>query len=371
MYRKARDFTCMLALVCCLGVVTESASALEPSGKTVAVVPSAAARGSTGQRILRVQGPIFMGDRVQTGRVGEAQILFRDNTKLVVGPNSLMTIDSFVFNENNTARKISMNAVKGAFRFITGNSRKQAYSIRTPTATVGIRGTRFDLAVRRNGETSVALFEGQARLCARRTGRCVELRGGCSVAVVSPGGGIGPVAAGQQRSARLRALFPFVVSQGRLRRDFRVDSSRCNIRSAAVQPSDREDRSYERVQEAPGASAPAGRDSPTRDSRTDNPSRPDTPSTADSRTDNPSRPETPSTPDTRTDTPSRPDTPSTPTTQTPDTPTTPTPDTPTVSNDTKGGRGHGDDNHVHTGPPGLEGKEEKGNRDRDDRDRDR
>ena len=70
------------------------------------MVPAAAASGTSGRRVLEVKGPVFMGDRVQTGASGEAQIEFRDNTRLVVGPNSLMTIDAFVFNENNTAKKM-------------------------------------------------------------------------------------------------------------------------------------------------------------------------------------------------------------------------------------------------------------------------
>jgi hypothetical protein len=45
-----------------------------------------------------------------------------------------------VFSDSDTARNISINAVRGAFRFITGKSPKDAYSITTPTATIGVRG---------------------------------------------------------------------------------------------------------------------------------------------------------------------------------------------------------------------------------------
>ena len=227
-----------IRLICsaaCLLWTAGFAGAVEPSGTTIAVVPAAAASGTSGRRVLEVKGPIFMGDRVQTGAAGEAQIEFRDNTRLVVGPNSLMTIDAFVFNENNTAQKISMNAVKGSFRFITGLSRKQAYSIHTPTTTVGVRGTRFDLAVRSNGETSLALFDGQARLC-DRAGRCFDVQGSCAVVVAPPGGGVIPVRAGPERTARLRALFPYVASQGRLRPEFRVNTSGCRTRQLPGDP---------------------------------------------------------------------------------------------------------------------------------------
>ena len=82
----------------------------------------------------------------------------------------MMVIDAFVFNDDNTARKISINAVRGAFRFITGNSPKDAYSITTPTATIGVRGTEFDFNVDpRDGTTRVVQFEGKTRgICNRR-----------------------------------------------------------------------------------------------------------------------------------------------------------------------------------------------------------
>jgi hypothetical protein len=183
------------------------------------------------------------------------------------------------------------------------------------------------------------------------------------VAVVSPGRGVQAMSAGPQRTARLRALFPFVVSQARLRRDFRVDSSSCGLRSAAVQP-DPSDRNREADPVRTERAAASRADNP----RPDTPSRPDTPpSTPDtpSRPDTLSRPETPSTPEppsrpetpsTPADTPTRPDTPSRP--ETPDRPSTPDP---SPEGRDKPGNGRGDQNHDHSGPPGREGKPGKDN----------
>ena len=111
----------------------------QPSGIVIAVVQQSEADGQTGRRTLAQEAPVFSGDRIITGPSGEAQVRFRDDTKLVVGPNSMMVIDAFIFS-GDTAREISINAVRGAFRFITGNSPKDAYSITTPTATIGVRG---------------------------------------------------------------------------------------------------------------------------------------------------------------------------------------------------------------------------------------
>lgn len=221
-------FSLALAFLCTVGVIRGEAAVIEPSGTTLAVDPSAEAAGATGQRVLEVMGPVFMGDRVDTGPAGQAQIKFRDDTRLVVGPNSSMTIDKFVFNDNDTVRNVSMHAAKGAFRFITGTGRKQAYSISTPAATIGIRGTRFDFFVQPDGETYLAMFEGQARLCDRR-GRCADVAGGCSIVVAPSAGGLEGITTGPRATAILTAYFPYVESQDRLRPDFRVNTAACAV----------------------------------------------------------------------------------------------------------------------------------------------
>ena len=139
-----------------------------PSGLVIAVVQSADAKGDSGSRLLSVEAPVYSGDRIVTGAVGEAQVKFRDNTKLVVGPNSSMVIDAFIFDESGSAKKIAINVTRGAFRFITGNGPKSAYSITTPTATIGVRGTEFDFNVA-GGETKVVVLGGATRVCNRLT----------------------------------------------------------------------------------------------------------------------------------------------------------------------------------------------------------
>ena len=122
--------------------------AQSPSGKAVAVVQATNATGPGGSRVLMPEKPVYSGDRINTGPIGEAQIRFRDGTRLVVGKNSSLLIDRFVFNEDGTAKKVGINFVKGAFRFISGSGNKQAYALRTPNATLAIRGTMMDIVVK-------------------------------------------------------------------------------------------------------------------------------------------------------------------------------------------------------------------------------
>ncbi len=112
----------------------------QPDGIVIAVVQQTIIDAKTGRRILLKSSPVYSGDRITTDNVGNTQIKFRDDTKLVVGPNSTLVIDAFVFSNNDTARQVSISAIKGAFRFISGKSPKDVYRITTPTATIGIRG---------------------------------------------------------------------------------------------------------------------------------------------------------------------------------------------------------------------------------------
>jgi hypothetical protein len=212
--------------------------AAEPSGKAIAVVQATNIDGASGQTVLLPEAPIFSGDKVITGASGEAQIRFRDNTKLVVGPNSEMVIDAFVFDPQGNARDFSISTVKGAFRFMSGNSRKDAYRVRTPTATIGVRGTEFDVTVEREGTTRVANIEGITRVCRRLSSGaevdCQEAIDPCTLTVVRPSEQRVVRYSNDDEQFRNRQLeyhFRYIRNQSSLLRDFQVDLAQCRISS--------------------------------------------------------------------------------------------------------------------------------------------
>lgn len=194
--------------------------ALDPSGETVGVDPDAEANGVTGLRVVEIKGPIFTGDTITTDIHGRVQILFIDDTKFVVGANSKVIIDAFVFDANKTAQQVSISAVKGAFRFITGNSPKQNYLIKTPTMTIGVRGTSLDLAVRPgNGESMVLTHEGMTDVC-DVIRRCIE--GNAGSMIVGTEDRVRSVPPGMDQAQRITAYFPLLASQDGLVQGFVV-----------------------------------------------------------------------------------------------------------------------------------------------------
>jgi hypothetical protein len=214
-------------------IASEQSAARDPSGTAVAVVQATEVAGDLGLQPLQTLDAVYMGDRIATESTGEAQIIFRDQTKLVVGPTSVVVVDSFVFNDDNSASSVGMSAAKGVFRFITGVSQKQAYSIKTPSATIGVRGTAFDMYLAPTGETAIAMFDGSARVC-NRLDVCLELLAGCSILIIDEDGRFTRLRTLEERTRWLNTGFPYVFSQISLQPDFRIDVSACMIRWASI-----------------------------------------------------------------------------------------------------------------------------------------
>jgi len=111
-------------------------------GVASAVVPQArGTRPNAEPVVLRVGQDMIADERVITAADGKAQLLFVDGTSLMVGPNSDVVLDRFVFDPETGRGDIAFSATRGVFRLVGGRISKQtAVALRTPTATVGIRG---------------------------------------------------------------------------------------------------------------------------------------------------------------------------------------------------------------------------------------
>jgi hypothetical protein len=229
-----------VAVAAAIAVVGLSpALAAEPSGETVAVDRTASASGVAGLRVLAAGSAVFSGDRITTDETGLAQIRFADDTRMVVGPNSDMTIDSFVFAGPDTASAFTLNAVRGAFRFITGASPRQAYTINTSIATIGVRGTVFDGTFDEDGTANFVLYDnGQLRICYKqsRPRRCAVFEGQCNVVVLSPEGEFAWRHEVIDRTAFIDEVFPLAFKDAAFEPGFSANSGTCNVRDVTGPP---------------------------------------------------------------------------------------------------------------------------------------
>jgi len=101
-----------------------------------------------------------MNDDVVTGK-GRLRLDFIDDTRVDVTENSRMTIDEFIYDPATQTGALSMKATLGAVRYASGqiakNSR-QRVNIRTPSATINVRGTDFMMIVDEIGGSMVTLL---------------------------------------------------------------------------------------------------------------------------------------------------------------------------------------------------------------------
>ena len=133
-------------------------------------------RGQTGGRTLKIAlgDQVFANEFVRTGADSLARIVFLDETNMSVGPTSEVKLDKYVYDPSGTAKAVVFGATKGAFRFFSGNSDHSVYSVQTPQAVIGVRGTVYDVKLER-GVTTVVLVEGAVNVCVRNTARCTEM----------------------------------------------------------------------------------------------------------------------------------------------------------------------------------------------------
>jgi hypothetical protein len=171
--------------------------AVAPSGADAqqAIGSTTNAQNQVTRELDGAAGPLAVGDSVyrnevvRTGSDSLAKLVFVDSTNLAVGPTSRVVLDRFVYEGGANSEKVAVGLAKGVFRFTTGNLDKKAYTITTPTAAIGVRGTVLDINVK-SADTRVTLVDGRALVCPRRNGETLEQQArNCGSAFGGGGGG--------------------------------------------------------------------------------------------------------------------------------------------------------------------------------------
>jgi hypothetical protein len=98
-------------------------------------------------KVLALRSEVEQGDTLVSEKNTYALIKFIDNSEITLRPDSSFKIESFAFDEGKPeGDSATFNLVKGGLRSVTGlmgKRNKEKFSLKTPTATIGIRGTTF------------------------------------------------------------------------------------------------------------------------------------------------------------------------------------------------------------------------------------
>jgi hypothetical protein len=112
------------------------------------------------ERELTVGDIVRQDEVIEVSDDGRGEFRLNDDTKLALGPGARMVLDKFVFDSDKKSGSIILDLTTGAFRFITGIASKKTYEIRTPNASITVRGTIFDVYVLPDKSSWLLLHEG-------------------------------------------------------------------------------------------------------------------------------------------------------------------------------------------------------------------
>ena len=116
-----------------------------PIGRVVTVEGSVSATRADGTQVtLTTDSPVFQGDVIETASDGAVGLVFNDDTTFSLGESARMVLDKLIYNPDTGVGESTFSIIQGAFVFVTGEiagSQPDAMIVRTPVATIGIRGT--------------------------------------------------------------------------------------------------------------------------------------------------------------------------------------------------------------------------------------
>lgn len=104
-----------------------------------------------GQKIPATSGLVLQkGDTIVTGKNGRIGVTFNDNTRFAAGPNSRVNVADYDFNDTTHQGQFLTRVDRGSLAIVSGQiakSNRDAMRVKTPTALLGVRGTRFVVQV--------------------------------------------------------------------------------------------------------------------------------------------------------------------------------------------------------------------------------
>lgn len=103
---------------------------------------------------------IEMNDVITTAKT-RLGLTFQDDTKVSITEQSKLMIDDFVYDPGSSTGKLAMRVALGTVRYASGqvaHNNRENVRLRTPTATISVRGTDFTMTVDEIGRSLVILL---------------------------------------------------------------------------------------------------------------------------------------------------------------------------------------------------------------------
>jgi hypothetical protein len=120
-------------------------------------------------------------EALRTDDESAIHVRFVDGSELSVEAQSELVLSDYVF--DGTASKGLLNLNDGLFHFTSNGNDDQGVKLRTPVATIGVRGTEFLVHVDRDDATIIDILSGEVEAVPHGKGKAVICRAGESILV--------------------------------------------------------------------------------------------------------------------------------------------------------------------------------------------
>ena len=164
------------------------------AGKTLLAVGDVYTTRESGKTPLKRRSAIFENDEIHVGSNGRAQFRMIDSALISLKENSVLRISEYKYQPGTTQKNSAvLELVSGGLRTITGavgKNNKKAYELKTPFATIGIRGTNYEVIII-GKDTYVGVWDGEITVLSP-SGNSIQLGPSqtFSFAKISPSGQI-------------------------------------------------------------------------------------------------------------------------------------------------------------------------------------
>jgi tetratricopeptide (TPR) repeat protein len=146
-----------------------AATAWAYDAEVIHVTGQAYVRAATKWEPLKEKQQLNAGATVRTGPFGQVALLLRDNTQVRVNQNSELRVQA-VDTGTTTSLELKEGQIwaqaKRALRSVAGTvaATRPAVQVTTPTSTIGIRGTDWDVRLDPDGATTLTVLSGVVEL---------------------------------------------------------------------------------------------------------------------------------------------------------------------------------------------------------------
>ena len=102
---------------------------------------------TAGQRVQAEPGTaVLLGSQLRTQAQASLGITFKDNTVMSFGPDTVVTVDEYLYAPAQGQLQLGASLLKGTLNYVSGVIAKlkpDAVAVKTPTGIIGVRGTQF------------------------------------------------------------------------------------------------------------------------------------------------------------------------------------------------------------------------------------